>query len=172
MKHGVSLLALAVTLAISPVAKADSTFNDVFNFIDGTSATMNVTGSYSATDGGYDLTSGSITIDCSVSAVGCVSDTVTLGSGSVASPGFFGADNVLYSSNPIVDSWGVSFDDATADINLSSNNNDYVLIEDTASTGYTAATPEPSSWLLLASGIVGFAFFMYRKHGAAAFLNI
>lgn len=176
MKHGLSLLALAAALAITPAAKAGS-FD--FTFTDGTTADITYTlGSYDSSTGLYALTDASITLTCSSEAAAgsCVSTTSSLAdlvALTTAGTYTYFADNELTSSYQI-DSSGLLFEDGTNFIHVYNFGDTYILSEvDTCKdwSYSTTATPEPSSFLLLASGFFGLMFFVSRKHGMFAFLK-
>lgn len=156
---GFAMIAFTAALIYAPFAKAD-TFDFSIN------GGVPVTGEINATlisSGVYEVTSG-------WALVGNAYD-LSLD----PNPGS-SYDNLLYYNtvgDPLVDSKGISF-------NYASDSWDYVNISYEAATGYSAdivigsgqwengpgatfevedvtpaATPEPSSWLLLASGVVG-----------------
>lgn len=177
MKHGITLLALAAALAIVPAANADSF---LFTGDDGSTATVYYTlGSLDNDTGGTALASGSLTLTCgSLASAECYGSTFSL-----SSLGSYGADNELYLSGTILLSeGGLLFTDTTGTTEIqlyydSLFDGGYTLIESYSSDKATYTTygrvPEPSSWLLLASGIFGLATLLYRKNGSiSAFLNM
>jgi hypothetical protein len=199
-KFALALLALATALAISPAAMAD-TFSFSFtspNYAGGSSdvgASGNLQGTFSASEVGaniWQITSASILVFGGAVYEG--------GTGSLASAGTDGSDNLLYMNGApsiaYVDNGGISFDLGTEWINIytgfvsgstqygtftGDGTNDYgiqegplsdtsgntinfqnngeLVVSDTTPT----STPEPSSLLLLGTGLLGLALVAFRK---------
>ena len=178
-KFFLALLAMAVALAITPAAKADTTF-----YFDYSVAGVNSSGTLVGTElgdtGSYQITSGTIT---STSGWGTYSGTIDTNSGDLSKWGF---DNVLY-FNPQID--GNYLDNDGLLFNMSSGEEggfngiwssedpsssaDYsIWIWDMADvdgggTMTVSLTPEPSSLLLLGTGLLGLAFVAFRKAKAS-----
>jgi hypothetical protein len=190
-KFSLALLALATALAISPAALADTTFNYTFTGSDGTVATGTLVGTPDAiVTGQFDITSG--TID--VSAIGV--DALFTGTGNLTATGVNGSDNTLILASPYMSFGGISFsgsfdlggdfvniyagDGSYADglqegplgtyIQLSTNSNDGTY-SDVGGTLDVTATPEPSSLLLLGTGLLGLAVILFRKQKASGFTS-
>src|ERR1700733_6743258 len=152
MRHFLSAFALLGAFAIPAAAHADT-----FNF--------SATGSA----GGF---SGSGTLVATANGGGNYLITAIAGSGVTglfAPNGFNANDNLLFpSASPTLDSHGFSFTDVngpdTFDVNIFNNGSgDFVFLRDednfteTLPVTFTlsAATPEPSTFILLGTGILG-----------------
>lgn len=199
-KITIALLALAVVLAVTPAAMADTfdfTFTTPNTTVNGSdvSAFGSLQGTFSGTEVGaniWDITSASITVFGST--------VYASGTGSLAPTGIDGSDNLLYMNGApsiaYVDNGGISFDLGTEWINIytgfvsgstqygtftGDGTNDYgiqegplsdtsgntinfqnngeLVVSDTTPT----STPEPSSLLLLGTGLLGLALVAFRK---------
>jgi hypothetical protein len=179
-RFSIALLALATALAITPAALAD-TFNYTFTGVDGTVATGTLVGTPSGSS--FDITSG--TIDVSTAGI----YALTTGTGDLTSTGINGSDNILTLSSPYVSFGGISFSGSFdlggdfvniyagdggyanglqegplgAYIALSTNSNSGTY-SDVGGTLDVSATPEPSSLLLLGTGLLGLAVVLFRKN--------
>jgi hypothetical protein len=199
-KITIALLALAVVLAVTPAAMADTfdfTFTTPNTTVNGSdvSAFGSLQGTFSGTEVGaniWDITSASITVFGST--------VYASGTGSLAPTGIDGSDNLLYMNGAptiaYVDNGGITFDLGTEWINIytgfvsgstqygtftGDGTNDYgiqegplsdtsgntinfqnngeLVVSDTTPT----STPEPSSLLLLGTGLLGLALVAFRK---------
>jgi hypothetical protein len=190
-KFSLALLALATALAITPAAMADTfdfSFTSAGSNVHGSYVLafgIDLIGnevSHTATSATYLITSGTLS---NVSG----SESLFFGSGVLAPVGTDGSDNLLTIGlgDPFVDFGGMSFLVGSHYLNLwspwnggtftGSNTNDYGVDEGPASTqaiayhtngnlsvfDETTVTPEPSSLLLLGTGLLGLAIVVFRK---------
>jgi hypothetical protein len=181
-----AFLALATALAITPAALADSLF---YTFTSPNGSTVFAAGFLNGTNVGgnqWDVTSGSLIIEGGgPGLVTGTTGTVIGGTGSqLTSPsGAFYYDNEVFLpvglGSPYVDNNGLLFDIDGVEVNIYSNNgftgagtNDYMTYEydgtkynfdNNGELNIIDVTPEPSSLLLLGSGLLGLAFVAFRK---------
>jgi PEP-CTERM motif len=159
--HLLSSLALLSALAIPAAAHADT-----FNFsATGSSGSFSGSGTLTASpQGGGEYL---------ISAI-----TGTGVTGLIAPDGFNGNDNLLFpTATPALDAHGFSFTDVNGpdhfDVNIFNDGTGYFAFLDDEDnftqtvpvtfTLATAATPEPSTFVLLGSGILGLAGLTRRK---------
>jgi len=161
-----SSLALLSVLAISASAHADT-----FNF-----SAVGSSGPFSG--------SGTLTASPQGGGEYLISDITGTGvTGLIAPGGFHGNDNLLFpAATPILDSQGFSFTEVNGpdhfDVNIFNNGSGYFAYLDdednftqTVPVSFslaTAATPEPSTFILLGTGILGLAGATRRRLFSAA----
>jgi hypothetical protein len=173
-KVSLALLALASALAITPVALADSFY---FTFSSsGVNANGTLVGTEIGSTGEYNITGGTIDILNDVFSGPAGNGTFDVGTNPA-----YGNDDDLYLSGwssygTYVDHGGLLFTVDGQFVNLwaGDNNNpgtsyslsygDGIFYPGTMSV---SPTPEPSSLLLLGSGLLGLAFVAFRKTSAS-----
>jgi hypothetical protein len=172
-----ALLALAAALAITPAAKADSSFNFYYNADGGVSGSGTLVG----TDLGYSSLYGSdewlIT-----SASGTFNDGTSSGPISlISNPNLDGSeaesplanyyDDLLFpagTAGVFVDFDGLLFNFGGGELNLYSSTGGTYWYEDSEAGGGPGGfeiTPEPGTLLLICTGLIGLAGVLLRKGG-------
>jgi len=177
-RFSVALLALATALAIAPAALAD-TFSYTFQ---GSNLDAHLTFT-AVSDGGGTYTITYVT--GTILAAPDITPTTTVNTAPVfdpngTNPADYGPlvpngdevqyDNLLSPGSTLaLDFSGVLFDVGGVYVNIFSNNGSYEWLDsgmysNTSNVGDPiAATPEPSSLLLLGTGLLALAFFAFRK---------
>jgi hypothetical protein len=184
-KISLVMLVLAIALAAAPATRADS-FKITFSG-SGISGSGVISGTSNA-GGWYDITSGSLVINGLVSSVDPTSDAAV--NGNINNDGLFYFDNYLWSNaSPYVDDSGLVFKLSNgtylnlfywdADVSDVASLNNLYLGQDVALIGNLStwsdlsnsvvvnvsveATPEPSSLLLLGTGLLLLGGLLYWK---------
>jgi PEP-CTERM motif-containing protein len=161
-------LALAAAVAILPAAKADS-FSETLTFYGAGGVTVSFVINGSAAGGGvFDISSGTFTLTGSQSGTGSLYGQP--GSGNTAqniySPsGYFWYDNLFYqqAGSPLVDIDGLLFEVNGVEYNIYYEDGEYWLLGNNGFAETLNATTEPSTLLLLGTGILCLAGFAFRK---------
>jgi len=184
----IACLALFSALGLSLTAKADSlSWNFTYTGSDGVTATGTVTGSQSvSTPWAYLLTSGTINISGAPDCTTCGSSPVSLdGPGTLVADvneilyvggntSLSGQDNLLfYPADPAIDNAGWLFQlSSGSGVSLWGDGpGEYAMrggdgtFQDTGTLSFTP-TPEPGSFLLFGTGLLGFGWVLFAKRRA------
>lgn len=187
-KLSLTLLAFGTALAITPAAMADSiTYNYNFIGLNVAETSVDVALSVTANDAGggvFDITGVTGTVlDTNNGISSPVTALIPGGPGqTTSSDGLWWYDDLLFPSGSapgysgsIFDLDGLLIDAGSVEINLWGNGgNNYTLAESKGGTyiqtGETVQlfpndlAPEPSSLVLLGTGLLGLAFVLFRRH--------